>query len=31
MADVVVPTEVTAKITQILSALVLGDNAIRQR
>ena len=31
MADVVVPAEVTAEIAQILSNLVLGDNAIRQR
>ena len=31
MADVVVPPEVTAEVTQILSNLVLGDNQIRSR
>ena len=31
MADVIVPAEVTAEFAQILSNLVLGDNAIRQR
>ncbi len=31
MADVAVPAEVTAEITQILSNLVLGHNALRHR
>ena len=31
MSDVVVPPEVTAEVTQILSNLVLGDNQIRSR
>ena len=29
MADVLVPREITAEVTQILSNLVLGDNQIR--
>ena len=31
MADVLVPPEITAEVTQILSNLVLGDNLIRSR
>lgn len=31
MGDVLVPPEITAEVTQILSNLVLGDNAIRTR
>ena len=31
MADVVVPPEVTAEVTQILSNLVLGDNGLKSR
>jgi hypothetical protein len=29
--DAVVPSEITAELTQILSNLVLGDNEIRQK
>ena len=31
MGDVLVPPEITAEVTQILSNLVLGDNVIRSR